>query len=243
MNWQPFITKLNKIKILADTAQQEGEISKLERDLLASYVRDLYEYLWENDQAQPTTKAAGFQHQRTPVQPAPPPPVVEEKIVVTPAEPKPEPVRVPEPVQPVVEIPVEIKAAQPVETKPAEAVSVVETKPAYQALAAKSTDPALLAELFMEDKVADLSDKLASQKINDLTKAMGINEKIFTIQELFNNDNNLFNQAIGHLNSLSDFATAKTYISDELVPRMDWTSEKKIKKAATFIKLVRRRYM
>lgn len=251
MNWQPFLTKLNKIKNLAETAQQDGEISRLERDLLASYVRDLYEHLWDNDQAMPTSKAGGFQHQRIPAQPATPAPVIGEKIVATPAEPKPEPVRIPEPepvripepVQQVVEVPVEIKAVPPVENKPLEAVSLVETKPAYQAPAAKSTDPALLAELFIEEKVSDLSDKLASQKINDLTKAMGINEKIFTIQELFNNDNNLFNQTIGHLNSLPDFANAKTYISEELVPRLDWTSEKKIKKAATFIKLVRRRYM
>lgn len=243
MNWHPFLTKLNKIKILAETAQQEGEISRLERDLLSSYVRDLYEYLWETEQPHATSAPGSFENQRKTVQPTvptpEPAPVVKENIVTKPVEPIIEPVTIAEPIQSSPQAPVESKPEPQVVKQAEEVFAVTESK----ARAEKSIDPALLAELFVEDKVSDLSDKLASQKINDLTKAMGINEKIFTIQELFNNDNNLFNQTISHLNALSDFQSAKNFIAEELVPPLDWTSEKKIKKAATFIKLVRRRYM
>jgi hypothetical protein len=249
MNWQPFLTKLNKIKILAENANNEGEISRLERDLLASYVRDLYEYLWDSETQQSPPKPAGIQVQK-PVsqQPATPAPV-QETIITRPSEPPVQPVITEEPKPVVQETPARASQViqEPVtpvaEAAPAEIAQTITTKVPTPVSNGKKADPALLSELFIEEKVSDLSDKLASQKINDLTKAMGINEKIFTIQELFNNDNNLFNTALGHLNSLPDFTEAKAYISDELVPKLDWTSEKKIKKAATFIKLVRRRYM
>jgi len=244
MNWQSFSSKIQKIKILAENAEKDGQVSRLERDLLASYVRDLYDLIMDDgslSQQQVTYK----------------------KEVVTP-EPvvkKQEPVHTPEPVRivespvvtetktEVVEVPVVHKEIPVAEVAPA----VVETpvappQPVVQEVVTPPAsnvhiDPTLLAELFTEEKVTDLSDKLASQKIPDLTKAMGINEKIFTIQELFNNDNVLFNETIQQLNGLSDFQAAKMYMTQHIIQKLDWTSDKKLKKAATFIKLVRRRYM
>lgn len=228
MNWKPFLSKLQKIKVLAENAESDGQLSKLEQDLLASYIREMYELLYADTSAEPVKK----QVKAEPVI-VTQPEVVVSKEVETPVVIKTEPVL---PIEEKVEIPVHVPVAEPVEpAKP--------STPIFTTSSVKSIDPSLLAELFAEEKVTDLSDKLASQKINDLTKAMGINERIFTIQELFNNDNGLFSKSMENLNQLPDFSSAKNYLTNELIPVLDWTSDKKIKKAATFIKLVRRRYM
>ncbi|MFZ1706183.1 MAG: hypothetical protein WAT79_17690 [Saprospiraceae bacterium] len=232
MNWQKFHTKLNKINILTQSADNDGLLSSLEQDLLASYIRELYEILYD-EQPVIQTRSDGFQNSRIKevvkeVRETPPaaPLVIEEK----------EPEVKPEPVAVVKEI---VKAVEQLEEK-----KIPETTPVASPVKERvKIDKGLLEELFAEGKMADLSDKLASQKIPDLAKAMGINEKIFTIQELFNNDNNLFNQTISQLNTLTDFQAAQTYLSNDVIPTLDWTSDKKIKKAATFIKLVRRRFM
>src|SRR5690606_23917232 len=215
----------------------DGQLSRLEHDLLASYVRELYELLYESPAAEPVKKIEK-----------------QERIIYqSPPETKAEFVEIAAPVRETVQV-VQEKQHVPVETpkiesngesKTVETITQIKTEtPAVVKTPVHSNiDPSLLAEIFTESKVTDLSDKLATQKINDLTKAMGINEKIFTIQELFNNDNSLFNQSMEKLNRFPDFQTAKAYLSEELIPSLDWTSDKKIKKATTFVKLVRRRYM
>ncbi|MBK6785086.1 MAG: hypothetical protein IPG79_16025 [Saprospiraceae bacterium] len=256
MNWQNFHSKLHKITMLSQSADNDGQLSKLEKDLLASYIRDLYEILIDEkvndaDRLQNRRIKSDFGGTQAPPQPTEIPIVKEEP---KPEESKPimEEVRVheenvikPEPRQEVVVIREEPKPVQ-------ETVIRNDIKQDVQEIVQKENSPepvvtslekTLVDELFFEEKVSDLSDKLASQKISDLTKAMGINEKIFTVQELFNNDNNLFSQTLQHLNSLPDFPSAKSYLLKEIVGKLDWTSEKKLKKAATFIKLVRRRFM
>lgn len=232
MNWKPFLSKLQKIKVLAENAESDGQMSKLEHDLLAAYIRELYELLHAEHAAEPVKKAVKPEPVFVPAPEVSAPAVVEIPVVVS----KPETTIV-EKIQKPVEIPTIVETITETVQVPVAVPQVTEP------VKIKAVDQGLLAELFTEEKVNDLSDKLASQKINDLTKAMGINERIFTIQELFNNDNGLFSKSMEKLNGLPDFETAKTYLSQELIPQLDWTSEKKIKKAATFIKLVRRRYM
>lgn len=237
MNWKPFLSKLQKIKVLAENAETDGQLSKLERDLLASYVRDLYECLYDSPATEPVKKAEK-----------------QERIIYqSPPETKAEFVEIAAPVRETVQVvhekpqaPIEMpKVESNGESRIAEPTTQIKTEApvAVKVPATSQIDPTLLAEIFTESKVTDLSDKLATQKIQDLTKAMGINEKIFTIQELFNNDNGLFNQSMDKLNRFPDFQAAKAYLSEELIPSLDWTSDKKIKKATTFVKLVRRRYM
>jgi len=84
---------------------------------------------------------------------------------------------------------------------------------------------------------------LSAAPIADLKTAMGINERFLTISELFKGNKAQYDDAIDTLNSFSDFGQAKNYISRILVPEFDWTNEKKINQAKTFIKKVRRRYM
>ena len=86
-----------------------------------------------------------------------------------------------------------------------------------------------------------MSEKLAAQPIRDLTKAMGLNEKFLTRDELFGKDNDAFNSALTKLNGFSSFEHATGFLA-ELATKYGWTKRGKKKKAQIFIKLVRRRY-
>ena len=98
-----------------------------------------------------------------------------------------------------------------------------------------------LRELFELPVAKELSEKLSALPVNDLSKAMGLNEKIFTIKELFGDEQELFNETIDQLNKLSSFEEAERILA-QLAKRFGWTDKKKKKKAKNFIKLVSRRY-
>ncbi len=100
--------------------------------------------------------------------------------------------------------------------------------------------PLEVAELFHVQKAKDLSEQLSESKISDLTEAMGINEKIFTINELFDGDAALFDQTISVLHGSSSLQEAQDYLAKGVAQDLDWSSRDKKKKAKNFIKLVRR---
>lgn len=100
-----------------------------------------------------------------------------------------------------------------------------------------------LEELFTIEGIKDVSDRLRMQPISDMNRCMGINERIFTIRELFGGDDNLFNTTMDHLNTLSDYDTAKDYLASGVATTHEWIDVSKTKKAGNFIKLVYRRYL
>ena len=97
-------------------------------------------------------------------------------------------------------------------------------------------------EIFEQETTSDLSERLSETPISDLTKSMGINEPMLTINELFNGDNNSFKKALSELNEMTSFGDAKQYISEQLIEKYNWVHPKKRKKAKVFIKLVKRRF-
>ena len=102
--------------------------------------------------------------------------------------------------------------------------------------------PSELLELFSFDEVTELSDKLSRKPISDLTKAMGINERIFTINELFGGDKEEFENMLVALNGLESFDQAKDVLMHSVAKKHSWQNDAKFKKARNFIKLVQRRY-
>jgi len=78
--------------------------------------------------------------------------------------------------------------------------------------------------------------------VRDLTKALSINERYFTIQELFGGDSALFKQTLQKLDGLSNFHEAREALIHDVAPKFEWGTAAKKKKAENFIKLVRRRY-
>lgn len=99
-----------------------------------------------------------------------------------------------------------------------------------------------LTELFATDSINELSDKLGLRPVPDLTKAMGINEKIFTVNELFGGNQDEFNKMMAALNGLGSFAEAKKVLMGSVASKYEWANPARFKKAKTFIKLVQRRY-
>lgn len=140
--------------------------------------------------------------------------------------------------------PVEEPAA-PVQEKQAEAKTdiemVVSGKDVIKQIVTDPVDEDLIA-LFIDAPVTDLSDKLSLLPVNDLTKALSINERFFTIQELFGGNSDLFQTTLKKLNGLSSFEEASDALIKSVASEFDWASASKQKKAANFIKLVRRRY-
>ncbi len=98
-------------------------------------------------------------------------------------------------------------------------------------------------ELFEQPEARELSDRLSSLPIRDLHKSMGLNERVFTINELFGGDQNAFNLTLDMLNSFSNFEQAKAYLSENIADQYNWASKRKRAKAKSFVKLVRRRYV
>ena len=221
---------LKKFKGLHNTLRDSGQDpSGIEKDLLLSYLKELYEQVIEVDAvaAEPTllkkavaetitaSSNGNSQVYEVPKQVAAAAPivtaprvervVVQEPVIQSP--PSPADVHVPEPVEPV-----HIGVSAP------------------------------LAELFADKHVNELSDKLNKLPITDINRSMGINEKVLTINELFHGDQELFSKTVLKLNSFSNYTEAKNYLIGGVASDLDWASEPKVKKADKFIQLLRRRY-
>ncbi len=87
-----------------------------------------------------------------------------------------------------------------------------------------------------------MSEKLGELPIQDIKKAMGLNERIFTVNELFGGEQTTFDTTLSELNSLRSFDEAKDYLIRNVAARFDWASKSRRGKAKEFIKLVKRRF-
>lgn len=202
-----------------------GDISPIERDLMLSYIRQLYE----------AYRIPASNGVAPSVQPVKAVPVVE--------VPKPQPI--PEPVV-IVEVSKPQPAPEPVAVveppKPAPAPVVVEAPAPVVAPAPARNIPAAVEALFRHTTAREVSEKLAQQPIADLTKAMTINDKILYANDLFNRSNDALNQALLQLNALPNMEAAKHLLSD-LAIQYEWTEgDDRPETAAEFIRLVRRRF-
>lgn len=237
MDIRNFNRKLQKIASLTSNSDDGSDLSALEYDLLLNYIRDLYDIAVdhsvagnksksepksiavETPQAKPVEVATPVQKVIPEIQQVAPPKPVEVAPVVQDLPPAPKPV--------IEEKPIEIPSIQTPMTTPNVSSGI---------------NPELLAELFVEERISDLSDKLASAPVKDLTKSMGINERIFTQQELFANNQQAFVGTLEKLNNCQNFDQAKQYLIENVISQYGWTNEQKLKKAATFIKLVKRKF-
>ena len=219
---------LEKINALHKSISLDnGDVSSIERDLMLSYIRQLYEAYLSSDAktaAPPKAKsAAPPKVAPTPkkVVTPPPPPKVEAapKQDVAPPPPPPEPVAPPKP------------APEP--------APVAQTAPS-PAPAKSNVDPAIRS-LFKHQAARELSEKLSQQAISDLTRAMSINDKLLYSNELFGRDMARMNETLQKLNGLNTMDQAQDYLVS-IAQQFDWTEEERSEVAQSFIKLVRRKY-
>ena len=236
---------LQKAKILLDKinalynnmSADKKNISTIERDLMKSYVQQLYESFLDMPKAAPVRKAVEIIKSAPKPQPAPV--VVEKKK--EPAPPPPPPKPTPPPPPPKVE-----KTVAPPPPKPAPPPPPKPQPPKPKPAPVKRTPSAAatpeLEELFDFDTAKELSEKLSQMPITDIKKGMGLNERILTLNELFGADKAMFDLTIDTLNKLPNFDEAKIFLMKNAAAKYNWAAKDKKKKAKTFIKLVKRRY-
>lgn len=235
MNIKKVEKQAKKITQMLENIKDEGHVSRIEKDLLLSYIRDLYEKVLnvEEDNKHHSNKSAPVVERskyENPTPPAPPKPVEIAEVVRQEIS---ENISIPEPTiqrEPIVIAEPKVESAPPVVQVPE---PIVDDSPSA---------PTELLELFNAAVTTELSDRLSRSPINDLTKSMGINEKIFTVKELFGGDSALFSNTMSELDKLNSLEQARDYLVKNVAVQEDWANDVKIKKAATFIKLISRRY-
>ncbi len=226
---------LDKINALYQSISVEDDhISSIERDLMLSYIRQLYESFLDTKPetlsapARKAIKKAKIKKtppaNPQPVEPAPAPPKesapepVFEVVPPTP-EPEPEPAPAPKP---------------KVESEP-----VSKTPPASKV---KAAPLGKYKTLFENKEAHELSEKLSLQPISDITKSIAINDKLLYVNDLFGKDANAYAVTLNQLNSLGSMDEARNVLL-EFAKSNDWLADEKQDTARAFIKLVRRRYI
>jgi hypothetical protein len=252
-------TKIYLEKIIAlykSMSADERNISPIERDLMLSYIRQLYETCLDNN-ASISVAAQTV----APVKPTPAPPKVEAprivevpKVEVPVAEPPrftpppvveaPQYVAPPPPPPPVVEPPRYVAPASESPRYVAPPPPAPEPPPRHSraAHAPSSGISAEVEALFDEHVGKEISDRIANVAIADLTKAFGFNDRLLMQNELFLGNKTAFDETLKDLNNSSSFDTARAFLAD-LAVRNNWNlNGERQKHAKAFIKLVRRRF-
>ncbi len=97
-------------------------------------------------------------------------------------------------------------------------------------------------DLFAEKSAQDIADKYQLQKVVTIEGAMGINERMQTINELFGGDHNVFMETVNHIHQLSGFNSAKKYLIEGVATKFSWDKDEHKEMASDFVQLVRRKF-
>ncbi len=253
MNIEKAKRLLAKMNVLVDHAG-EG-LSTLEQDLLKNYAQQLYQIsggsLEAKEEEKPSTR---------PVEPIAPKVMETPAVVKTPQASEPERDFIPKeisenaidesqsdelesaeieiPDHDAVEIPDEIEGN--IEEKVGEAAEVhqVIAKPIMH-----QNGDGKLAPLFEIKKGSDLLAKLSDKPLEKVEHGMGLNEKIFTINELFGGDQHLFQTTMTALNEAENFDQAKMFLIQNVAKTQDWSAPEKVEMVEKFVQLVYRRFV
>lgn len=255
---------VRKINSLFKSMEMDGspQPTPIERDLMLSYLRQLYQTFLEDADASKITATppimeslADKPESKPEPKPKPSTPSFEPPKAFVPPVITVEPPKVEVP--PVVEIKEEPKVyIPPVETpKP----PVVEEKPIPEPVKVdpiptptppppppsstpKTGNSGNLETLFSFKKATELSEKLGEMPIADLTKGMSINDRLLYMNELFGRDMSKLDEVLRALNNFPSLDSAKSYLMG-VAAQYDWGEEERSEIAQSFIKLVRRRFI
>ncbi|MFM8450210.1 MAG: hypothetical protein ACKOAY_08920 [Haliscomenobacter sp.] len=209
----------------------DGSPAAIERDLMLSYVRQLYDYFLQ----QP---AEGLHRapEATVVPAVPSPPVP--PVVVAPVQEKQPVVMAPEPVVP----PAPIPPAPPIPPVSVDTSRVQPSDTATEADSERAHLPQHLDRLFSFKKATELSERLGESPVADLGRAMSINDRLLYMNELFGKDRGALEESLQVLNRFDSFDSARSFLYN-LAEQYGWSAENRLEIAHAFIKLVRRRYL
>ncbi len=236
-----YLDKLNRE--FARVNKDPENIVRIDVDIIASYVRELYDAVLSVDSVPAPPRPEPVPTRR----PAAPRPPQTDEVAPRPSMPVAPPPPVPPQEQPEREVP--HTPPPPAQQSPA----FVEEKPTP---AAPSEPEVVIAPknqlhhvispeaeaLFEEKKAKELSEKLSELPIADLKKAIALNDRLLLTRELFAGDGQSFEATLNALNGYSQFSEAKAYLLDNCVIRYGWLDKKRVEIVKNFIKLVRRRY-
>ncbi len=246
MNLKEARILLKKINSLFESIDYEGSsVSKIERDLMMNYLHQLHGlFSYDADQPRPIapgnkpesrtlTDEEAKREQEPPRKEAPTPkpdtdrPNISKRLITDypPARQQEEERPTPPP-----------REERPTPPPPSSTPSQPTTN--------SSGDPDTglsVEQLFEVRQASDLSEKLSESPVNDLNRAMSINDRLLYMNELFGRDMESLNTALRTLNDFSIMSNARPFLID-LAKRYHWTHEDRAEIAKNFIKLVRRRY-
>ncbi len=238
---------LEKINALQRSINlNKGPMASIERDLMLSYIRQLYELYLNADQPELPSKAVSERVTQE-VKIAPKPQELEQpKTTYVPPKETYTPPRVVEPPKPPIirEEPVVQRTpvtssyqSQPTYTPPP---PVNPTPPSVQRPMAAGNPK--YDVLFNFPKSNELSERLGDRPVPDLTKAFAINDRLLYINELFSRDATAFNDILQLLNKFERMEEAKSLLVS-VAEQYDWTKEERLEIAQGFVKTVRRKYV
>lgn len=233
---------LEKITSLQKSiALNKGPMASIERDLMLSYIRQLYEvYVDSNEPEEAAKISKNTAPEEVKVAPKPveveqprqtytPPPSFDEATKPPKADVPVQHTPPPPPHQP--EPNIEVKQETPPPPPPVQPVQ-----------RSGSSGQKNFSALFEMKQARELSEKLSERPVTDLTKAFAINDKLLYINELFGRDAESFNETLKILNKFERMEEATSLLMS-LAEQYDWTEEDRIEIAQSFIKTVRRRYV
>ena len=245
------LTKAQRLLIKIQTFLDQGnghELSRLEKDLLKTYIQQLYDTVITDQPEKTLIHSDRYDapevHKEKPYVPRQEEDVVEIKI------PEPKPVHIPPP-PPVYEAPIirekeTIKVPEPKIIDRFEPITVQE--PVKTAVTPPRTEPvspegiAALAKLFELPKSDDVSERFSHIPIANIESALGLNERIFTLNELFGGNRGLFEDTCATLNQLSSYSEASAMLLNGPARHFNWADPERIRMAEHFIRIVARRY-
>lgn len=248
MDLQQAKVLLKKINTLNDSLSLDnGPIASIERDLMLSYIRQLYEAYLEGT-SNGTLPAVSARTAKSTSNSGP-----ELEIVPPPVEPEatPEPPKRKYTPPKIIEIPdtpaEPVRGTQAAPTppppKPVQKVAPAPAPtPRPAPVSSQGSSNPKVKSLFDQREAKELSEKLSLQPLKDLTKGLSINDRLLYTNDLFNKDANLFNAALKKLNDMKGMEEARPFLEDQ-ADQYDWTDGEKSDVARDFIKHVRRRFV
>lgn len=253
MNVQRIKPHLDKINSLYTyLVENKATLSQLDQDAFLASIRSLYEACILDEEV-PQTSIPTTPPVETPPSPTvePPKPVKKKRPKMVFTTPNTSTEDQDEATPPIVEPPVEepsqtespvVKEALPKEEPPVQKeVPQQETTPPTQQVTTSFNED--YEELFAFKEATDLSQKLSTSPIEDLSKVLGMNEKYLYINELFGGDVAAFQTTLKQLNNGTHFDQARQYLEQTCIGQHNWMDKNKKVIAKNFVKLVRRRYL
>jgi hypothetical protein len=171
--------------------------------------------------AEAEAKLAAIEQQKEPVYVPPTPPVTPKPLVTKPFPGFPD----------IADVMKKVFPAAPPPTVAKKEVNELITDPSA---------PGLNDKLGVRGK--EVADVLATSgsKINDIRKAISINEKYQMISSLFRGDEDMFERCVRTLNNFGSLPEARFWMQRELVVKMGWNDEDEL--VQSFYRLVSRRF-